>query len=49
MVGVAGGQAEVVDRDQGLHDVAVEPLLDAVLWGETPKWERYVVIGTRPA
>jgi ubiquinone/menaquinone biosynthesis C-methylase UbiE len=30
-----------------LHDVAVEPLMDSTLWGETPRFPRYLVAGTR--
>jgi ubiquinone/menaquinone biosynthesis C-methylase UbiE len=31
----------------GLQDVAVEPLMDAVLWGEPPKFPRYLATGVR--
>jgi ubiquinone/menaquinone biosynthesis C-methylase UbiE len=30
-----------------LDDVVVEPLMDATLWGETPRFPRYLVAGTR--
>jgi ubiquinone/menaquinone biosynthesis C-methylase UbiE len=30
-----------------LHDVMVEPLMDPGLWGETPRYPRYLVVGTR--
>jgi ubiquinone/menaquinone biosynthesis C-methylase UbiE len=32
---------------EGLRDVVVEPLMDDVLWGETPKHPRYLVLGRR--
>jgi ubiquinone/menaquinone biosynthesis C-methylase UbiE len=30
-----------------LHDVVVEPLMDPTLWGEMPRFPRYLVAGTR--
>jgi ubiquinone/menaquinone biosynthesis C-methylase UbiE len=30
-----------------LHDLAVEPLTDPTLWGEVPRFQRYLVVGTR--
>jgi hypothetical protein len=30
-----------------LHDVVVEPLMDPTLWGEVPRFPRYLVVGTR--
>jgi hypothetical protein len=30
-----------------VHDVAVEPLMDATLWGEQPDFPRYLATGTR--
>lgn len=33
---------------EGLADVQVEPLVDPVLWGQPPKWRRYLVVGMRP-
>jgi ubiquinone/menaquinone biosynthesis C-methylase UbiE len=30
-----------------LHDVVVEPLTDPSLWGEVPRFERYLVVGAR--
>jgi len=30
---------------QGLHDVKLEPLMSPALWGETPRWPRYLVVG----
>jgi ubiquinone/menaquinone biosynthesis C-methylase UbiE len=32
---------------RGLRDVEVEPLMDPVLWGETPQFPRYLVVGAR--
>lgn len=32
-------------QEERLQDVAVEPLMDAVLWGEQPKRPRYLVTG----
>jgi ubiquinone/menaquinone biosynthesis C-methylase UbiE len=32
-----------------VHDVWAEPLMDPTLWGESPQFPRYVVIGTRSA
>jgi len=32
-----------------VHGVAVEPLMDPTLWGEQPKFPRYVATGTRSA
>jgi ubiquinone/menaquinone biosynthesis C-methylase UbiE len=34
-------------RDKGLHEVEDEPLMDPVLWGETPRFPRYLVVGSR--
>ena len=34
-------------RGKGLHDVEVEPLVDPILWGETPRFPRYVAVGCR--
>jgi ubiquinone/menaquinone biosynthesis C-methylase UbiE len=34
-------------RDRGLHDVEVQPLMDPILWGETPQFPRYLVVGGR--
>jgi ubiquinone/menaquinone biosynthesis C-methylase UbiE len=34
-------------RAEGLHDVEAELLMDPVLWGETPQFPRYLVVGTR--
>jgi ubiquinone/menaquinone biosynthesis C-methylase UbiE len=31
----------------GVHDVVVEPLMDPTLWGEAPRFPRYLVAGTR--
>ena len=31
----------------GVRDVVVEPLMDSVLWGETPRFPRYLAAGTR--
>jgi SAM-dependent methyltransferase len=31
----------------GLRDVAVEPLMDPVLWGEPPRFPRYLATGAR--
>jgi ubiquinone/menaquinone biosynthesis C-methylase UbiE len=30
-----------------VHDVVVEPLMDPALWGERPKYPRYLAMGTR--
>jgi ubiquinone/menaquinone biosynthesis C-methylase UbiE len=30
-----------------LHDIVVEPLMDPALWGEVPRFPRYLVVGTR--
>jgi ubiquinone/menaquinone biosynthesis C-methylase UbiE len=30
-----------------LHDVVTEPLMDPTLWGEEPRYERYLVVGAR--
>jgi ubiquinone/menaquinone biosynthesis C-methylase UbiE len=32
-----------------VQDVRVEPLMDPTLWGEEPKFPRYLATGTRPA
>ncbi|WP_049923855.1 class I SAM-dependent methyltransferase [Halopiger djelfimassiliensis] len=32
-------------RQAGLEDVEYEPLMDAVLWGEQPDYEQYVIAG----
>jgi ubiquinone/menaquinone biosynthesis C-methylase UbiE len=34
-------------QDQGIHDVEADPLMNPVLWGETPQFPRYVVVGRR--
>jgi ubiquinone/menaquinone biosynthesis C-methylase UbiE len=34
-------------RAKGLHDVEVEPLMDPILWGEAPRFPRYLVVGSR--
>ncbi|TBL68209.1 class I SAM-dependent methyltransferase [Paenibacillus thalictri] len=34
-------------RSQGLHDVAIEPLMEAALWGGVPQHPRYLIIGRR--
>jgi ubiquinone/menaquinone biosynthesis C-methylase UbiE len=34
-------------RAYDLEDLAVEPLMDSTLWGETPGFSRYLVVGTR--
>lgn len=36
-------------REMGVADVAVEPLMDPVLWHEPPKYPRYVVSGRKQA
>jgi ubiquinone/menaquinone biosynthesis C-methylase UbiE len=35
-------------RANSLRDVVVEPLMDPALWGEPPKFPRYLATGTRP-
>jgi hypothetical protein len=32
---------------KSLNDVAVRPLMDPALWGETPRFPRYLATGTR--
>lgn len=32
---------------EGLRDVEVEPLMDPILWAETPQFPRYLVVGGR--
>jgi ubiquinone/menaquinone biosynthesis C-methylase UbiE len=34
-------------EQQGVHDVTLEPLMDPVLWGEAPRFPRYLVVGRR--
>ena len=34
-------------RANSLHDVVVEPLMDPTLWGEQPKFPRYLALGAR--
>ena len=39
--------AELFERN-GVMDVAVESPMDPTLWGESPKFPRYLVTGTSP-
>jgi ubiquinone/menaquinone biosynthesis C-methylase UbiE len=36
-------------RANDLEDLVVEPLMDSTLWGEVPRFPRYLVAGTRAA
>jgi ubiquinone/menaquinone biosynthesis C-methylase UbiE len=36
-------------QDNHLDDLVVEPLMDPMLWGEVPRFPRYLVAGTRPS
>jgi ubiquinone/menaquinone biosynthesis C-methylase UbiE len=33
-------------QTNGLHDIEVERLMDPILWGETPRFPRYLVVGS---
>jgi ubiquinone/menaquinone biosynthesis C-methylase UbiE len=35
-------------QENGVHDLVLEPLMDPLLWGQTPRFPRYLVAGTRP-
>jgi ubiquinone/menaquinone biosynthesis C-methylase UbiE len=35
-------------QENRVHDLMLEPLMDPVLWGEVPRFSRYLVAGTRP-
>jgi ubiquinone/menaquinone biosynthesis C-methylase UbiE len=35
-------------QEKRLHDVAVRPLMNAELWGDVPRFPRYLATGTRP-
>src|SRR5205085_29704 len=34
-------------RGNSVHDVVVEPLMDPILWGEPPRFPRFLATGTR--